>query len=188
MKKTILIVLVALIIGACSSSNEPKDSEYYVYHSTPFEVIKVYGEGGAEIPKSQWDAEIMELYKEYQEKVDFQKLSKYYFDGDNLMLVLDNTPYNLNHIKRGDTVYFSFSGNPDIINDLDIPIALIIDSNTLEFHFNIFLHRGIFGTTGFNSSKLGGYEEFFNIIGKSVDEIAENEILAIFAGKFQYKK
>jgi len=181
MKTTILIVLVALIIGACSSSNEPKDSEYYVYHSTPFEVIKVYGEGGAEIPKSQWDEEIIELYEEYNNAVQAMKLLKYKIDGDSLITKIANEQMSEKYEKRGDTLFvysFSFEG---------FPTALEIDTRTLEFHYTSYRIE----KQGFMMSQTGIEIGMYDtMVGDSTSfqEIKAGDKIAIFAGKFQYKK
>jgi len=185
MKKTILIVLVAFIIGACSSSNEPQESEYYVYHSKSFEMIKVYGEGGAEITKSQWDEKVNEAYDHYKMNEQLFKLMKFKFEGDSIITVYGGTRNANEYRRKGDTIFLVANIWGE---EFEIPSALQINSNTLEFSNSgvAYIHEG--GSDIELGTELGITDNFMKELGKTKEQLKSEEQLAIFTGKYHFKR
>jgi len=185
MKIRFLILLIAAVIISCSSSNEPKDSEYYVYHSTPFEVIKVYGESGAEIPKSQWDEEINEAYDDFKMNEQLFKIMKFKFEGDSIILNYGDTPMAEEYRRRGDTIFTlaNFWGE-----EFEMPTALQINSNTIEFHNSAMVYIHEFGSSSESGIEIGITDNFMEELGKTKEQLKAGERLAIFSAKYHFKK
>ncbi len=180
-----ILMMLAFLIWGCSDSNKPSDNQDFKYKSTPFELIKVYGENGIEIPQNQWDENTIEIYNDFQTQVNCLKLLSYKFDGDNFISyynsATDTNPYKM----LGDTVVVTrYFGTMKF----DIKEAILKNSNTLEFHFFTIFSSSNGLEIKSSGADLDRIDKIIADLPTTISELGSESQFVVFAGKYHFVK
>ncbi len=192
MKKLFLIIasFMMMLVGCGENSTSPVVSkgEYeFSYYDVTEKVL--YGEGGQEIPESEWSLDFQNSFGYFIDYIDYN-FSFNLTISDNNYLEIEHggykagTPYKM----KGDII--TYQGWDEDNNKIEIKFARRIDENTLEFECCKF-HRmqGDYGVSFHHGEEIDEYDELYeeyNLSDKNA--IEKDEYIAVFFAKIYFKK
>lgn len=186
------MITFAILMYSCKESTvNSADSDIFKYTNTSLEVIKVYGEGGKEIPQNQWDEETKALFNDYQEQVTDLKHNKYKFDNDKFVTIVGDQSVSSPYKMNGDTVVVLKKISETV--ELKHNEAILVDDKTLEYHYYALLSTAS-GSSGssyqFSESgrDIDQIDPFLESLQNKLANLGPNGLTVVFAGKFHFVK